>query len=293
MGETAMASVLITGTSKGIGLQAALAFGRAGHKVHATMRNPSESPELAERAAEEKLPIMVTTMDVDRDQSVGDAIAAIHQKHGPIDVLVNNAGVERAGSVEELPLAEFRAVMETNYFGALRCIQAEVPQMRKRRSGCIINVSSVAGRITNPPLTAYTASKWALEALSEALAAEMKTFGVRVAIVEPGIIDTAMARRIGESPHASAYRQRERFSELFTASLKNPVPPSLVAQKILEIAENGTWQLRHPVGPDALPLLEWRRSFTDEDWVELNASDDETWRRHMGKDLGLNTKPAN
>jgi NAD(P)-dependent dehydrogenase (short-subunit alcohol dehydrogenase family) len=288
-----MASVLITGTSKGIGLEAALAFGRAGHKVHATMRNPSQSPELARRAAEEKLLIKVTTMDVDRDESVRDVIAAIHQEHGPVDVLVNNAGVERAGSVEELPLAEFRAVMETNYFGALRCVQAIVPQMRKRRSGCIINVSSVAGRITNPPLTAYTASKWALEALSEALAGEMKTFGVRVAIVEPGIIDTAMARRIGESPNGSAYRQRERFGELFTASLKKPVPPSLVAQKILEIAENGTWQLRHPVGPDALPLLEWRRSFSDEDWVELNASDDETWRRRMEMDLGLNTKPAN
>jgi len=284
-----MASVLITGTSKGIGLEAALAFGRAGHKVHATMRKPSESPELARRAAEEELPITVATMDVDSDESVSGAIAAIRKEHGSIDVLVNNAGVERAGSVEELPLSEFRAVMETNYFGALRCIQAVAPQMRQRRSGCIINVSSVAGRLTNPPLAPYTASKWALEALSEALAGEMKTFGVRVAIVEPGIIDTAMARRIGESADGSAYRQRARFSALFTASLKNPVPPSLVAQKILEIAESGTWQLRHLVGPDAVPLLEWRKSFSDEEWVELNASDDETWSRRMGLDLGLNT----
>jgi NAD(P)-dependent dehydrogenase (short-subunit alcohol dehydrogenase family) len=275
-----MASVLITGTSKGIGLEAALAFGRAGHKVHATMRNPSRSPELARRVAEEKLPITVTTMHVDSDESVRDDIVAIQKEHGPIDVLVNNAGVERAGSVEELALGEFRAVMETNYFGALRCIQAVTPHMRKRRSGCIINVSSVAGRITSPP--------WALEALSEALAGEMKTFGVRVAIVEPRIIDTTMARRIGESQEGSAYRQRERFGALFTASLKNPVPPSLVAQKILEVAENGTWQLRHPVGPDAVPFLEWRRGFSDEEWVELNVSDDETWNRRMGLDLGLN-----
>lgn len=111
---------------------------------------PVEIPELARRAVEEKLPIMVTTMDVDRDESVRDTIAAIEQEHGPIDVLVNNAGVERAGAIEELPLAEFRAVMETNYFGVLRCVQAVVPQMRKRRSGCIINVSSVAGRIQSP-----------------------------------------------------------------------------------------------------------------------------------------------
>ena len=108
-------------------------------------------------------------------------------------MLVNNAGVERSGSVEELPLAEIRAVMETNYFGALRCIQAVVPHMRQRRNGCIINIASVAGRIANSPLGCYAASKFALEAISEALGQEMKTFNVRVAIVEPGIIDTPMA----------------------------------------------------------------------------------------------------
>lgn len=106
--------------------------------------------------------------------------------------------------MEELSLAEFRAVMETNYFGVIRCVQAVVPHMRKRRSGCIINVSSVAGRISNAPLTSYCASKWALEALSEGLADKMKTFNVRVAIVEPGIIDTAMARRIGDGTNHSA-----------------------------------------------------------------------------------------
>ena len=286
-----MATVLITGTSKGIGLEAALAFARAGHKVHATMRKPSQSPELAKRAAQEKLPISVSTMDVDSDESVKDAIAAIHRDRGAIDVLVNNAGVERAGSVEELSLAEFRAVMETNYFGALRCIQALAPHMRQRRSGCIINVSSVAGRITSPPLSSYTASKWALEALSEALAGEMKTFNVRVALVEPGIIDTAMARRIGDQPDKSIYRQRERFAYLFAASLKNPAPPSLVAQKILEVAESGTWQLRHPVGPDAVPFLQWRAGMTDEEWVELNASDDDAWYRRVERDFGLDTRP--
>ena len=203
-----MASVLITGTSKGIGLEAALAFGRAGHTVHATMRNPAQSPQLAEIAAREKLPIYVSALDVDSDQSVGPAIAAILKDHGPIDVLVNNAGIERSGPVEELPLAEFRAVMETNYFGVIRCIQALAPHRRQRKNGCIINVSSVAGRISSTPLAPYMASKWALEALSEALAGEMKTFNVRVAIVEPGIIDTAMARRIGKpNPNPSSYGQ--------------------------------------------------------------------------------------
>jgi NAD(P)-dependent dehydrogenase (short-subunit alcohol dehydrogenase family) len=181
------------------------------------MRTPSQST-LTETAAQEKLPILVSKMDVDSDQSVNEAIAEIHKSHGPIDVLVNNAGIERSGSVEELPLAEFRAAMETNYFGVIRCVQAVLPHMRSRGSGCIINISSVAGRITSPPLTPYMASKWALEALTEALAGEMKTFGVRVALVEPGIIDTAMARRISDQPDGSAYNQHARFSNLFAAS---------------------------------------------------------------------------
>jgi NAD(P)-dependent dehydrogenase (short-subunit alcohol dehydrogenase family) len=181
--------------------------------------------------------------------------------------------------------------METNYFGAIRCIQAVVPHMRERRSGCIVNVTSVAGRIASAPLAPYTASKFALEALSEALAGEMKTFNVRVAIVEPGIIDTAMARRIEDRPSNSPYRQRERFSSLFAASLQNPVPPSLVAQKILEVSESKSWQLRYPVGPDAVPFLQWRREKTDEEWVDLNASDDETWYASLERDFGLNTRP--
>ena len=276
-----MASVLVTGTSKGIGFETALAFARAGHKVHATMRNPAQSSELAEIAAREKLPILVSTMDVDSDDSVSHGIAAILKDHGPIDVLVNNAGVERAGSVEELPLAEFRAVMETNYFGALRCIQALVPSMRQRRSGCIINVTSVAGRLASPPLAPYTASKWALEALSEALAGEMKTFNVHVAIVEPGIVDTAMARRISHQADGSLYPQRARFATMFTDALQDPIPPSVVAQKIVELAESGTWQLRHPASHDAVPLLEWRSGMTDEEWVDLHASDDETYFRRL------------
>src|SRR5271170_7962739 len=110
-----MASVLITGTSRRISVETALAFGRAGHQVYATMRDPSQSPLLAETAARENLPITISKMDVDSDQSVSDGIAAILKSNGPIEVLVNNAGVEGAGSVEELPLASFRAVMETNY----------------------------------------------------------------------------------------------------------------------------------------------------------------------------------
>ncbi len=171
--------------------------------------------------------------------------------------------------------------METNYFGALRCIKAVVPDMRQRRSGCIINITSVAGRISCPPFAPYAASKWALEALSEALAAEMKTFNVRVAIVEPGIINTAMARRISEPTHHSAYTQRDRMASQFTNALHTPTSPTLVADKILDIAAGASWQLRHLVGPNAAPFIDWRRGMTDEEWVDLHSSDDETYFRRV------------
>jgi NAD(P)-dependent dehydrogenase (short-subunit alcohol dehydrogenase family) len=287
-----MALVLITGTSKGIGYETALAFARAGHNVLATMRHPARSPQLSEVATREHLPIEIFPLDVDSDESVTEGFKAIHAKYGPADVLVNNAGIERAGSIEELRLAEFRAVMETNYFGALRCIQAVLPHMRQRRSGCIINVSSVAGRISSSPLTPYMATKWALEALSEGLAGEMKMFNVRVAIVEPGIIDTEMARRLEVAPASSSYPQYVRIAAIFEATLRNnPALPSDVAKKILEIAESGTWQLRHPVGSGAEGFLQWRKSFTDEEWVALYSSDDETWYARIEKDFGLDTRP--
>ena len=276
-----MQSVLITGTSKGIGYETALAFARSGYLVHATMRNPEQCPMLPEIIAREKLPITITAMDVDSDNSVRDAIRGIVAKHGPIDVLVNNAGIERFGSIEELSIEEFRASMETNYFGPLRCIQAVVTSMRERRKGTIINISSVAGTFCQPPATAYCASKWALEALSEGLACEMKTFGVRVALVEPGIIDTAMARRIVENA-PSLYAHRARIATWFATNLAEaPVSPKVVAAKVLEVAKNGTWQLRYPVGPDALPLIKWRKSMSDEDWVDLHSADDETFNRRM------------
>ncbi|MEP7324472.1 MAG: SDR family oxidoreductase [Gemmatimonadota bacterium] len=285
-----MTTVLITGTSTGIGFATALAFGRAGYQVAATMRNPARAPELANVAAREKLAIAVSTMDVDSDASVKEAILRTVKEMGPIDVLVNNAGIERTGSVEELPLAECRALMETNYFGVIRCIQAVVPAMRQRRSGCIINVASVAGHIALSPLGAYAATKFALEALSEALAQEVRSFNVHVAIVEPGIIDTAMARHIGIVGAPSLYPHKRRNAALFAAVLKNPVPPSVVAEKVLEIAASGTWQLRHPVGPDAEPFLGWRRAMSDEQWVDFGALADDAWYDRVKADFGVDAR---
>jgi NAD(P)-dependent dehydrogenase (short-subunit alcohol dehydrogenase family) len=253
------------------------------------MRNPDAAPDLANIAAREKLAISVFSMDVDSDASVASGIERVNRA-GPIDVLVNNAGIERTGSVEEIPLSEFRAVMETNYFGALRCIQAVLPAMRQRRSGCIINVTSVAGRFANSPFAPYTASKFALEALSESLAQEVKPFNIRVAIVEPGIIDTRMSRHVGVAENPSTYPQQRRTAALFAAALKNPTPPSVVAEKVLEIAVSNTWQLRHLVGPDAAPFVGWRQSMSDEQWVDLGALDDNAWYDRVKADFGIDAR---
>jgi NAD(P)-dependent dehydrogenase (short-subunit alcohol dehydrogenase family) len=285
-----MANVLITGTSKGIGLAAALVLARAGYTVYATMRDPSSSPELAQAADREGLPIRISAMDVDSDASVSETIRSIQNTHGPVDILVNNAGIGRRGSVEELAVSEVRSMMETNYFGALRCIQAVMPEMRKRRSGCIINVSSVGGRVSSPPLTAYAASKFALEALSEGLAQEAKIFNIRVALVEPGIIDTNMAQRLGTEPETSAYPHARRMAALFATSLQKPRPPIIVGQKILEIIESGTWKLRHPVGPDAEGYIGWRASMTDEQWIDRGAADDEKWYTETEASFGMDIR---
>jgi NAD(P)-dependent dehydrogenase (short-subunit alcohol dehydrogenase family) len=276
-----MSRIVVTGASRGIGLSTALILARAGHTVVGTVRNPDPN-----------LPLRVEPMDVDSDESVRRCFDRLLAE-GPIDALVNNAGIERTGSVEETPLAEFRTCMETNYFGALRCIQAVLPSMRERRSGVIVNVTSVAGKICSAPMTPYSASKFALEALSEGLAQEMKPFGVRVAVVQPGVTETRMARNIeGISTRPSLYPHSQRMAAIFGASLANGAgTPEMVGEKIREIVETDSGRLRHPVGPDAAPLLAFRASVTDEQWRDAHAVDDETWladaRQRFGAGLKL------
>ena len=284
-----MKTVIITETIKGIGLETALAFGRAGYKVFATIRNPEIASDFKNKINAESLDITISKMDVDSDASVKTCFDEILSTSGQIDVLVNNAGIEHNSSIEEMEMTDFKAVMETNYFGVLPCIKSVLPIIRKNHKGCIINISSVFGHIASTALGAYAASKQVLEDIFEALAQEVKPFNIRVVILEPGIINTDMAREI-KVPASSIYPQSKRFGGLFAASLKTPTPPSLVAGTILDIAESGTWKLRHPVGPDAEPFIPWRASMTDEQWVDWNAANDEDWYKSVEQDFGLNAR---
>ena len=283
-----MAVVVITGTSTGIGLATAVAFGRAGYQTYATMRRPDASPELARVSQAENLPINVVTMDVDDDQSVASAFSDIRARAGRIDVLVNNAGIHAHGAIEELPLAEFRRVMETNYFGTLRCIQAVLPGMRREASGHIVNVSTVGGRITGLSQGPYSGSKFALEAISEILAGEVKRFGIHVAIVEPGGFVTPIFGKIRAVPKNTLYPQERRMNAIYEALVKMGQPPSMVADRIVDIVRSGTWQLRHPVGADAEGFFKYRASISDEHWIDLHAiATDEEFRETAKREFGL------
>ena len=261
-----MARILITGTSKGIGYDATLLLARAGHDVIATMRNPRAS-DLAKVASEAKLPVTVLPLDVDDDASVASLFSQVGD---PIDVLVNNAGILSINAVEDESLEQYRRVMETNFFGAVRCTKQVLPAMRKRRSGCIINITSVAGRIAFQASSAYAASKFALEAFSESLAQEAKRFGIKVALIEPGIIDTPMATsNLPQHAKDSDYPHGRRTTAFFVNPAKPEASPNLVGELLRYVIEKDDPRLRYPVGPDALPFLGWRAAVSDEDWVAL------------------------
>ena len=254
------------------------------------MRNPDRAPELARIAARDNLPIMVSPMDVDADASVSESIGRIVKEIGPVDVLVNNAGIERTCSVEELPLAEFRAVMETNYFGvdSLR----PSPHARNETTAERLHHQRGVDRRAHR-LVAF----WPLRGLEiriggplRCLAQEVKPFNIRVAIVEPGIIDTPMARHICIAQGPSHYPHQRRIAALFTTSLKNPAPPLPGGRESARDRRWRTWQLRHPVGPDAAPFLDWRQKMSDEAWVDFGALDDDAWYERVRADFGMDAR---
>ena len=283
-----MANILITGTSKGIGYDAALHLARAGHKVVATMRNPSAS-DLEAVAKEARLPVTVLPLDVDDDASVAEVFAEVGDS---IDVLVNNAGIFSINAVEDEDLEQFRRVMETNYFGAVRCVKQVLPAMRNRGSGCIINITSIAGRVAFFTSSAYAASKFALEAFTESLAQEVNGYGIRVALVEPGIIDTPMATtNLPPFDENTIYPHGRRMHAIFNNPEKDEASPALVGEMIRYVIESDDPRLRFPVGPDALPFLGWRASVSDEDWVALGGlKNDADYYQRMFMDTGVDLR---
>lgn len=279
-----MENAVITGTSTGIGFATSLHLARHGYCVFAGMRDLSKAGPLREAAAAEHLPVHLVELDVTSAGSVATAFATIGAQ-GPVDVLVNNAGIGGASPLELTPEDEHRRMFETNYFGAVRCIQAVLPAMRERRRGTIVNITSMTGLWATPNQIPYSASKWALECLGEALAHEVRRFGIRVVNIEPGVIMTkifenaAGATRYDKtSPYQSIMR---RNGKVFAAGFRAGAQPEAVAATILEAITTPHYRLRWPVGKDAVGFVRGRPKISDEDWVAMgdDLSDEEYNRR--------------
>ncbi len=289
-----MPVTLVTGTSTGIGLATALHFARHGHQVVATMRNLAKAGPLEAVARDEKLPVVVRELDVTRQESIDRAMAETVAQQGPIDVLVNNAGIGGATPLELTPEDEHRAMFEANYWGPIRMIRVVLPSMRERRTGCIVNVTSIAGRVATPNQIAYSASKFALGAASEALAHEVAAFGVRVAIIEPGVIQTAIFENSAGATRYdknSPYRQiMRRNGKLFAAGFRNPGRAETVAEVIFEAVTTERPRLRYLVGTDAEGMAAGRARISDEEWVAMGGGLDDAeynarFKRYFGIEL--------
>ena len=195
-----MKNVIITGSSNGFGLKAAKDFADKGYQVFATMRNPEGKNATAKAELEGHSSIIkVLDMDVTNDESVKEAMSTILAEAGNIDVLINNAGIMYLGITEAFSVEQAKFQMETNYFGAIRVMQAILPSMRKAGSGLIINTSSLVGRMSPPFFGTYTATKHALEGYSQALRYEVSPFGVDIVLVEPGPFGTGLLAS-GQAP---------------------------------------------------------------------------------------------
>lgn len=267
-----MTVTLITGTSSGIGQATALHLARQGYHVYASMRNPaSGSAPLVETARREDLRLEVIRLDVDDEDSSERAVREVLERAGRIDALVNNAGIAVGGPLEEVPDDQIRAVFETNFFGAMRLMRLVVPVMRHAQSGAIINVTSIMGRLARAGGSAYAASKFALEAASEALAQEVHRFNIRVAIIEPGVVRTRLhAGDLKEPDPASPYREFDlRGNRLFARLRESASPPERVAETIQHALETDQPRLRYLVGEDAERWAIGRRAMTDETWVDV------------------------
>ena len=258
---------LVTGSSSGIGFETSLELARNGFYTFASMRDISKSNKIKELAEKENLPIDIIELDVDKEDSIKNAVKTIIEKKQRIDVLVNNAGWGLWGSVEDVSVNEFKAQFETNFFSVIRIIQEVAPIMREQKSGHIINISSIAGRIGFPISPAYISSKFALEGLSESLRFELMPFGVNVIIIEPGMIKTNFFEPMKLGEKAEKTDVYKNITEKVLSGVKMmaqmATDPKEVSNTIIQAIKEEKPLPRYIVGNDALMFLEAKKMKTD------------------------------
>ncbi len=255
-----MGCVLITGCSSGIGLEAAVAFGQRGDHVLAGIRREESAAVVAERC--DGLPVQPVLLDVTDRTSIDRVVAEAVAEHGTIDVLVNNAGIGAIGSFEDTTEAVYRQVFETNVFGVIAITQAVLPHMRAAGGGTVVNVGSIVGRVAVPFQPFYTASKHAIEALTDALHYETSRFGIQMRVVEPGRIPTEFgAKLVSErAPKDSPYRPLLREWEEGWSSIpgRDDLAPASEVARIIVAATEPDSPRHLPAGADSETLIQQR-----------------------------------
>jgi len=260
-------TVLITGASSGFGKVAAKLFRTNGWNVIATMRSPEKETELSALSN-----VFISKLDVTDKLSIQNAVAAGTAKFGKIDVLVNNAGYGALGALEAATEEQVKQQFDVNFFGLIAVTKAVLPGMRQQKSGIIINVSSVGGRVTLPFSSLYHATKFAVEGLTESMQYELNPFGIHLKIVEPGGYKTEFAGRSMTLFSSDGLEDYKPAFDKFIAMLANwPMSENIgeVADVIYEAATDGTEKLRYPVGHDAAQLIETRKQMDDVDFKKM------------------------
>ena len=256
MTKNEASTVLVTGASSGIGQATALHLARKGYSIVGTSRSIDRLEGLQRRASETGLSLAAVELDINSGSDVARVLPELIDAHGPIDALVNNAGYGLWGPLEAYSVEDLRSQFETNLFAVVGLIKEVLPGMMSRRRGTIVNVTSVAGRLAMPFHSAYSSSKFALEGLSESLRNEMRPFGVRVALVEPGAVRTSFQSNqvvapgleaVGDTyqPYIDTYRRRHSRFE------RRGADPESVAKVVHKVIRSRNPALRHPVGIDA------------------------------------------
>jgi NAD(P)-dependent dehydrogenase (short-subunit alcohol dehydrogenase family) len=274
-----MATVLVTGSGSGFGLLTALEFSRRGHTVFGTVRDLARAGHLRTEAEAAGLTVEVLRLDVTERDSVEAAVAAVVGRTGRLDVLVNNAAIFSVGPVEDHDDDEILAAFDTNVLGVIRVTRAALPHMRARRSGTIVVVGSIAGRVAWPPVGVYAATKGALETLSDALHYELHPFGIRTVLVEPGHFATGLAPRLARRfTRESPYRDTARAFAAFPLAGRSPGDPRRVAELIVSAAEAERPARRYVVGADAEYWCALQRVLGDEEFERLVRTTVGFWR---------------
>jgi short-subunit dehydrogenase len=265
---------LITGCSSGIGYETALMLGRNGFQTFATMRDTKKSNSLAKISEKEKLGLKIIELDVNDNKSIENAINRVKSEAKRIDILINNAGYGLVGFFEDLTLNEIRNQFETNFFGVLNITKKVIPIMRLQKSGTIVNISSGAGQVGFPGISAYVSSKFAVEGFSESLMYELSPFGIKVIIIEPGVVNTNFFRNcvISEesTKNRSPYsRSLDKIQKNIDLMQEHATSPTDVANMILQVLRTDEPKQRYIVGNDVAMILEAKRNLSDIEFKKM------------------------